>query len=37
MGVISLGVLDGQHVTLIAEGQDEEKAIDKLERFLNAV
>ena len=37
MGVISLGVLDGQNVTIIAEGQDEEQAVDKLERFLSAV
>ena len=37
MGVISLGVLDSQNVTIIAEGQDEEQAVDKLERFLSAV
>ena len=37
MGVISLGVLDNQSVTIIAEGQDEEQAVDKLERFLSAV
>ena len=37
MGVISLGVLDNQNVTIIAEGQDEEQAIDKLEKFLSAV
>ena len=37
MGVISLGVLDNQHVTIIAEGRDEEQAVDKLERFLSAV
>ncbi|MDR2649584.1 MAG: HPr family phosphocarrier protein [Clostridiales bacterium] len=37
MGVISLGVLDGQNVTIITEGQDEEHAADELERFLNAV
>jgi len=37
MGVISLGVLDNQNVTIIAEGQDEEQAADKLERFLSAV
>ena len=34
MGVISLGVLDGQSVTIIAEGQDEEQAVNKLEKFL---
>jgi len=37
MGLISLGVLDGQNVTIIAEGPDEEQAADKLEMFLNAV
>jgi len=37
MGLISLGVLDGQDVTIIAEGPDEEQAADKLEMFLNAV
>jgi phosphotransferase system HPr (HPr) family protein len=37
MGVISLGVLDSQSVTIIAEGKDEEQAVDKLERFLSAV
>ena len=36
MGVISLGVLDNQHVTIVAEGQDEEQAVDKLEKFLSA-
>jgi len=37
MGVISLGVLDNQNVTVIADGQDEEQAVDKLEQFLSAV
>ena len=37
MGVISLGVLDNQNVTIIAEGQDEEQAVDKLGSFLSAV
>jgi len=37
MGVISLGVLDGQNVTVIAEGQDEEQAVNQLERFLCAI
>ncbi|MDR1537140.1 MAG: HPr family phosphocarrier protein [Clostridiales bacterium] len=36
MGVISLGVLDGQNVTIQADGKDEEQALDKLEKFLNA-
>jgi len=37
MGVISLGVLDNQDVMIIAEGSDEEQAVDKLEKFLSAV
>jgi len=37
MGVISLGVLDGQNVTIVAEGLDEEQAVDQLEKFLSAV
>ena len=37
MGVISLGVLDNQDVTIIAEGQDEEQAVDQLEKLLSAV
>ena len=36
MGIISLGVLDNQDVTIIAEGQDEERAVDTLEKFLTA-
>ena len=36
MGVISLGVLDNQSVTIIADGQDEEQAVDKLAKFLSA-
>lgn len=35
MGIISLGILDGQKVTLIADGTDEEDAINNLELFLN--
>ncbi|MDR3239740.1 MAG: HPr family phosphocarrier protein [Clostridiales bacterium] len=37
MGVISLGLLDGQGVTIKAEGADEEQAIQELEKFLTAV
>jgi phosphotransferase system HPr (HPr) family protein len=36
MGVISLGVLDGQNVLISAEGKDEEQAVDRLEKFLSA-
>ena len=34
MGVISLGILDNQVVTLSAEGEDEKEAIDELVNFL---
>lgn len=35
MGVISLGILDGQEVRLVADGVDEEDAIIDLDFFLN--
>ena len=35
MGIISLGVLDGQMATIIAEGADEAAAVAELERFLH--
>lgn len=34
MGVISLGILDGQNVTIIADGTDEAEAVKELEEFL---
>lgn len=34
MGVISLGIEEGQTVTLIADGEDEKNAIPALEQFL---
>jgi len=37
MGMISIGILDGQTVTLIAKGEDEEHAISELNRFLTRV
>ncbi|MDR0999533.1 MAG: HPr family phosphocarrier protein [Clostridiales bacterium] len=37
MGVISLGLLDGQDVKIIADGADEKQAVERLERFLSAV
>ncbi len=37
MGIISLGILDGQDITLIAEGEDEKEAVLELERFLNSM
>jgi phosphotransferase system HPr (HPr) family protein len=36
MGVISLGVLDGQNVIISADGKDEAQAVDRLEKFLCA-
>jgi phosphotransferase system HPr (HPr) family protein len=37
MGVISLGMLDGKDIAVIADGSDEEQAVHKLENFLGAV
>ncbi len=34
MGMMSLGVLEGENIVLTAEGPDEVEAIDKLERYL---
>ena len=34
MGIISLGILSGQTITLTAEGEDEETAIEVLSNFL---
>lgn len=36
MGVISLGVLEGQEVAISAEGEDEEQAVSELIGFLKA-
>ena len=30
MGMISLGILDGQTITISAEGEDEERAVEEL-------
>ncbi len=37
MGIISLGVLDGQELCLLAEGTDAEEAVAELASFLGAV
>ena len=37
MGMLSLGILDGQVVTITANGADEQQAIDELKNFLSAV
>lgn len=36
MGIISLGILDGQDVTLIVDGEDEVNAVDELKNFLKS-
>ena len=36
MGMISLGILDGQELTIIADGSDEEQAVKDLCKFLTA-
>jgi phosphotransferase system HPr (HPr) family protein len=36
MGMISLGILDGQSVTISADGSDEQQAVDELHRFFSA-
>ena len=33
MGIISLGILDGHRLTVMAEGDDEVTAVDALEKF----
>lgn len=35
MGLISLGVVDGESITLSADGEDAESALDELVKFLN--
>jgi len=37
MGMMSIGILDGQEVTLVAEGGDEEAAIAELKKFFSAI
>jgi len=34
MGMISLGILDGQNIELIVEGEDERMAVTELTEFL---
>lgn len=35
MGMMSLGVLEGENISITAEGPDEAEAIDKLESYLS--
>lgn len=37
MGMISLGILDGQTIKIIADGQDEEQAVSELSNFLTSI
>lgn len=34
MGIISLGILDGQEVTIVADGEDAKQAAAELKKFL---
>lgn len=36
MGMMSLGMNSGETVTVIADGEDEEKALSDIEKYLNA-
>ena len=35
MGMMSLGLASGEEITVSADGQDEEAAIDEIEKFLS--
>ncbi|MDF1617332.1 HPr family phosphocarrier protein [Petrocella sp. FN5] len=37
MGMMSLGILEGESILLTAEGPDEEESIEKLENYLTTV
>lgn len=37
MGIISLGILNGQVLTIIANGEDENQAVAELKNFLSYV
>ncbi len=36
MGIISLGILDGQEITISADGEDEKQAVFELENILTS-
>ena len=36
MGILSLGVLDGQEVIILANGEDARQAVDELKNFLTS-
>ena len=35
MGMMSLGVLEGEDITISADGTDEQKALNELEKYLS--
>ena len=35
MGMMSLGLASGEEVTVVAEGKDEESAVEEIENFLS--
>lgn len=37
MGMMSLGVIEGESIQIIAEGEDEIKAIEQLENYLSEI
>ncbi len=36
MGMMSLGLASGEQVTVVAEGSDEETAVEEIEKFLSS-
>ncbi|TCT14227.1 catabolite repression HPr-like protein [Natranaerovirga pectinivora] len=36
MGMMSLGVLEGEEITVVADGSDEEEAMNEIEKYLSA-
>lgn len=36
MGMMSLGIVEGEEVTISANGSDEEKAIENMEKYLTS-
>jgi phosphocarrier protein len=36
LGLLSLGIYKGAKVTIIADGEDEQKAVEELEEYLNS-
>lgn len=37
MGIISMGILEGQSITIVAEGEDEDSAVAELQKFLGSL